>query len=242
MTHPTQSDNRKFFSGEFVVEFQGITGTFKGLISEHGITRIFTPSDMNPVFKLAIGQTVNVRLDPLVIKGIFLQQIIEHGSFFEIRFRDLLLPQINYLKQRITTEGITPGWTRAFPRINVDGAYEDLPVANLCMIRFAGQNVFVNVQNFTLGGIRVETNGDSLAELRVGARIQFDMFTSRGDVLTNLQADVKNIASQETTFDGIKINTRSFGLKFIAMDPANDKKYKELIKDYCVALMKKFHE
>ena len=110
------------------------------------------------------------------------------------------------------------------------------------MVRFVGQEIFVNVLNFTLGGIRIETIGDHLGEIRVGAVLSFDLLTSTGEIMANLTAEVRNIAAHESNEDGSRRVSRSFGLRFTNMDPVNERKYRTLIRDYCLVLQKRLLE
>ncbi|MGE3262873.1 MAG: PilZ domain-containing protein [Bacteriovoracia bacterium] len=227
----------KFFHSGFDIEYQGQSLNLQGLFSEQGITKIFLSAGLSDFWKNAIGQPVNVSLPPLKLSGVLLQQHVEHGSFFEIRFRGLDENQKAFLRQRMTAEGISPGWQRKFPRINVNGIQDpDFPVPNLCMVRFASQDFFVNVLNFTLGGLRIETLGDHLGEVRVGAMLSFDLLTTTGSIMANLSAEVRNLTAHEHEDKTI---TRSFGLRFVNMDPANEKKYREMIRDYCLLLQKR---
>lgn len=233
----------KFFQSAFDIEYQGATLTLRGLVSPSGVTKIFLTSGLPESWKGAIGETVTVKLEKIEIKGVLLQQYVEHGTFYEIKFRDLADPILSYLEQRLLNEGINPGWQRKYPRIPVKG-YEDpeLPVPNLCMVRFVGQEIFVNVMNFTLGGLRIETLGDALGEIRVGSQLHFDLITSTGDIMANLTAEVRNIAVHDhQTVAGVAL-TRSFGLRFLDMDPVNEKKYRSLIRDYCMILQKRLTE
>ncbi|MGZ3706983.1 MAG: PilZ domain-containing protein [Bdellovibrionota bacterium] len=230
----------KFFQTAFDIECDGATLNLRGLVSPAGITKIYLTSGLPDFWKLRIGNDVNVRLGTAEIPGVLLQQYVEHGTFYEIKFRELSLPVLGYLEQRMKAEGVSPGWQRKYPRIPVKG-FEDpeLPVPNLCMVRFVGQEIFVNVMNFTLGGLRIETLGDSLGELRVGAVLHFDLITSTGDILANLSGEVRNIAVHDhRTPEGSSL-TRSFGMRFVDMDPVNERKYRTLIRDYCMILQKR---
>jgi hypothetical protein len=230
----------KFFQTSFEVEFRGEKLSLRGLVSPSGITKIFLSQGLPASWKEALGATVTVRLDPVNITGVLLQQFVEHGTFYEIKFRDLADSVLEYLERRMTSEGMNPGWQRKYPRIPVKG-YEDpeLPVPNLCMVRFVGQEIFVNVMNFTLGGIRIETLGDSLGEIRVGSTLHFDLITSTGEILANLSAEVRNIAVHDHHTAAGTTLTRSFGLRFTDMDPGNEKKYRNIIREYCVILQKR---
>jgi hypothetical protein len=230
----------KFFQGNFDLEHGNNKINLRGLLSEQGITKIFLTGAVPDFWKTMIGQAVVVKLDSLTISGVLIQQFVEHGSYYEVRFRGLDENQKTFLRQRTTTEGISPGWQREFPRIPLGGlADPELPVPNLCMVRFAGQEFFVNVLNFTIGGIRIETIGNSLGQVRVGAILHFDLLTSTGEILGNLSGEVRNLSEHEHTD---KTLTRSFGIRFVNLDPVNERKYKELIKAYCLILQKRLAE
>lgn len=233
----------KFVSTALALEHEGDVLEVKGLVSPTGVTKIYLPKELPPHWKAAIGSRVNVRLDGLVLAGVFLQQQVEHGVIYEVKFTNLEEPILLYLDQRIKSEGISPGWKRKYPRIPVKG-YDDpeLPVPNLCMVRFVGQEIFVNVENFTLGGIRIETLGDSLAEIRVGATLHFDLITSTSEIFANLSGEVRNIAVHDHETPEGRTFTRSFGMRFVNMDPVNDRKYRQLIRTYCEVLKKRFTE
>jgi hypothetical protein len=231
----------KFFQSTMLVEHQGNTIEMRGLISETGVTKIFMGTGLTDYWKAVVGQKVNVILGPISLQGYLYQQFVEHGTFYEIKFKDLEEPMRDYLRQRIQSEGVNPGWQRQFPRIPVKGLDDpELKVPNLCMVRFVGQEIFANVVNFTLGGIRIETLGDSLNELRVGAVLHFDLVTSNGEVLSNMGAEVRNIAVHDQEKDNGARLTRSFGLRFVDMNPVNERKYRELIRNFCVVLQKRY--
>jgi hypothetical protein len=74
----------------------------------------------------------------------------------------------------------------------------------------------------------------------VNSTIHFDLITSTSEILANLSAEVRNIAVHDhKTPEGESTLTRSFGLKLIDMDPVNDRKYRALIRDYCMILQKR---
>lgn len=230
----------KFFESAFEIEHGGNTLSLRGLISPLGITKIFLTAGMPEIWKSVLGKTVNVKFEQSVIRGVLLQQFVEHGTFLEIKFRDLSVESLSFLERKMSSEGVSPGWQRKYPRIPVKG-YEDpeLPVPNLCMVRFVGQEIFVSVMNFTLGGMRIETLGDNLDDIRVGSVLHFDLVTTTGEILANLSAEVRNIAVHDHKTGDETVLTRSFGLRFLEMDPANERKYRNLIRTYCEILRKR---
>lgn len=227
----------KFYHASIEIEKDGYSLSVKGLVSPSGATKIHFPTSADPFWLTQVGQVVQVQIDGFWLKAVLLQQFIEHGSFYELRFKDLIQPLRDYFWQRISSEGISPGWQRKFPRIPVGNNLDpDLPIPNLCIVRFVGKEIFVNVVNFTLGGIRVQTLTDVLAEVRVGTVLHFDLMASNGLLMPDLSAEIKNLSAHEGENGAV---TRSFGLEFREMDPVNEKKYKDLIKEYCLVLQKK---
>lgn len=230
----------KFFQAKFEIESHGSTLELRGLVSDSGITKIFAGTSLPDFWRNIIGKAVTVKLDTLVLPGILIQQFTDQGSFLEIRFRGVDQNMKNFLRARMATEGIAPGWQREFPRIAIGSPHDpDLPVPNLCMVRFEGEEIFANVLNFTVGGLRIETTATNLGALRVGAVIQFDLLTSNGEILANLSAEIRNFSDHEHTGQSA---TRSFGLRFVNWNSENQRKYRQLIKDYCLLLQKKLGE
>lgn len=234
----------KFFQTAFDLIHGDNSLSLRGLVAQSGITKIHFSTELPPFWKAVLGSVVTVKIDAITLSGVFLQQHVEHGTFYEVKFRGLTEPQREYLEQRVNTDGISPGWQRKYPRIPVKGLDDpELPLPSLCMVRFVGQEIFVNVVNFTLGGIRIETLGDALGELRVGSLLHFDLVTTAGEVMTNLSAEVRNIAVHKFQGPGGEVQlTRSFGLRFIDMDPVNERKYRALIREFCTVLRKRFEE
>lgn len=233
----------KFFQSSFEIEFQGQKLEMRGLVSEWGVTKIFLPGGLPDFWRDAMGQAIIARIDGISFSAVLLRHTVEHGIYYELRFPNIDENQKAFLRQRVAAEGISPGWKREFPRIPVTlGEDPELPVPNLCIVHFLGKDIFVNVMNFTLGGLRIETIGDNLSELRVGALLQFDLLTSTGAILADLSAEVRNISLHEHEEGARKNITRSFGLRIKNMDPVNDRKYRDLIRDYCLVLQKRFEK
>ncbi len=229
-----------FFPASFQIESGTFLLSLHGLANLTGITKIILASDLPVFWKNMVGQPVVVLFDKLPIEGVLLSQQIEYGIFYEIKFRGLSEPARKYIEKQIKENGISPSWQRKYPRISIKGIQDpDLPVPNLCLVRFVGKEIFVNVVNFTLGGIRIETFSDNLEEVTIGSVLHFDLITSSGEIFSNLLAKICNIATHNNLSEnGISL-TRSFGLSLAKMNPENEQKYRKLILDYCTILKKK---
>jgi hypothetical protein len=121
----------------------------------------------------------------------------------------------------------------------VEGADADLPLPSLCTLRFASQEVYVEVINFTLGGLGIKSMGSQLAEARVGTQLQLELITTRGDTISNVWAQIMNISVHDRTGKLGDTTLRYLGLKITEMGPEGKRTYKELIRDYCLAVQKK---
>ena len=233
----------KFYLASFELRCEKNSLVLRGLVSPTGITKVHFPTRVDSIWEALIGSKVEVILDGFLAVGYLVRQSVEHGSFHEIRFKDPPDDLKNYILQKTISEGVDPGWQRKFPRIPImDGDENDLPIPNLCVVRFIGQEIFVNVMNFTLGGIRIRTLTNVLSELRVGSMVHFDLIASNGTVMPNICGEVKNIALHQSEEVGNNTITRSFGLEFKDLDPVNERRYKALIKEYCLVLQKKLSQ
>ncbi|HEY8278338.1 MAG TPA: PilZ domain-containing protein [Bdellovibrionota bacterium] len=236
----SETNKAKFLSTGFQLESEGHTFDLKGLASDSGITKVQVVSRPPPHIDEVFGKKVTVHLGRLSLKATIVRHYAESGSFFEIRFEDVQESQKAFLRQLTESEGVHPGWARKYPRIPVkDSGETGLPVVNLCLMRFLGHEYFVPVVNFSLGGVRIEIEGeDVLKEVRVGKVVHFDLLTNSGDVLPSFTGEVRNITVKETLENGTKVVSKSFGISFQPIKGTLRDRFYELIRGFCQELIK----
>jgi len=207
-------NNVKFFPADFSVAFQGKQIPLRGLLSELGITRVVAIENLPSDWKNIFGKTSTITLDQFKVPGVMVQHFDAGGACTLVRFFELGSEQRDHIRKLIDSGGVLPGWQRKLPRIPVESEDPDLPLPSLCTLRFAGQEVYVEVKNFTLGGLGVKAMGTQLADARVGTQLQLDLITTRGDTISNFSAEIMNISVHDRALEiGDTSTLRFFGLR-----------------------------
>lgn len=230
---------RRFVAAKLRIEFNGQSTEVDAHVSTMGATRIFFQNTLPPFLSASFGKEISIIYKNHSCTGLLIQQNVDHGIYYDIKFLKIPAEANDQIQKDIDAEGSTPSWIRKHPRITVESMETELPVPSLCTVYFLGQPHFVNVLNFTLGGIRVETVSDELEGLRVGAKVQFDLIATNGMVFNNMSGVVRNISTRIEQRESGAITCRSFGLQLVDMHPINEKNYKQLIKEYCLMVQKK---
>jgi hypothetical protein len=142
----------------------------------------------------------------------------------------LLLRQI---ERDVKESGLPSPWLRSLPRLSTLSKH--LPVPALAILEYEGETLFLNVRNFTLGGLQLEFVGSILQKVQFGDRLDFDLVTNGGDKISDLSAVVCHVCSE---FNQIEPEKSQFflGIRFLPMNSMSEFKYKALIKDHCVGL------
>ena len=232
------NDQVKFFPADFTLEFEGSAIPLRGLLSESGITRVVPVAGLPNNWKNAYGKPCKVSLDKLQVEGVLIQHFDSGGACSLIHFTNLDDSQRSWIQRLVVSGGVFPGWQRKLPRISVETKDSELPMPSLCTVRFAGSEIYVEVLNFTLTGLRIKAVGSQMAEARVGMRIQMDLITNRGGTITNFSVEIMNISVHDWVGGEQDSPLRYFGLKITDMSAEGKKTYKELIRDYCLAVKK----
>ncbi len=235
------SEGIKFFPADFILHFQGKEIPLRGLLSELGITRVTAVESNPPDWKDSFGKEYDIQLGSLTVKGLLVQHFDTGGACVLVRFPNLTEEDRNKIRRLVEAKGVFPGWQRKLPRISVEDTDSELPLPSLCTVRFAGQEVFVEVMNFTLGGLGIKSMGSQLAPARVGMQLQFDLITNRGEIIANSTAEIMNVSVHDlpgVEGKGASSAIRYLGLKIREMSLDGKTAYKNLIRDYCLAVQK----
>jgi hypothetical protein len=230
----------KFYEASFVVSYAGHRVSLRGYISETGITKVIFSTSTPEIWNELLGLNVHIHLEGQELDAILTRQTVTDGSFFEFLFFEIRPSQAEFIRKRIREAGVLPDWKRSYPRIPASTGDPELPVASLCLVRYKGHEHFVGVENFTLGGLRLEAAPKALEGVKVKTALQFDLLISTGEIIGNLLGEVKNIKEKDVERLGQKVRMRTFGIHFFDMSPENKLKYRNLIRDYCLVAKKRF--
>jgi hypothetical protein len=232
----------KFLQKTFLIRHNDTAMSLSGLLSTNGITRIYSKDvDEAKILAMLVGKLIQVRLGDHDLQGVLERQFSESGAFFEVRFVNLAPTALAEIQANVNASGGAPGWHRNHPRVPVELALQsNLVVPSLCIIKTGKGEHYLNVVNFTLGGVRLETMNDVLSEVKVGEKLAFDLLTSLGEFISGLEGEVRNIGTHHLRDKSVMDVKRSFGIKLGQMSYQNDKKYKAIIKNLCESLKKSF--
>lgn len=220
----------KFFNADFTILHAGLAVHASGLVSQAGITSVRIHPGSPLLESGLVDQPVSVRFAAMEIGATVTQLLTGQGSSFEIKFPSLQEPERRYLEEQLAAHGEEPAWMRKFPRIAAkeqDGVGSPYP--RHCTVRSGKQEIFVDVLNFTLGGLSVEIPEGRLPELRSGSSLDVDVVDSAGDILHGLKMQVRYFSAQGN-------GTRALGLELVSMGDESGRRYRNLVQAFCIAL------
>ncbi len=210
-----------------------------GQLSHSGVAKVFYPHQIPTAFRKSVGQTFTVIYSAHTFNGILIEQASsELEKYYDIRFVDLSPSEKEFLHQEIETYGVSPRWTRKYPRIDLAAAEGKCVVPSQCSLRYHEAEFALLIKNFTLGGLRVETILSQIPNIRIGQHVHFDLQLSNNEVLRGFEGEVRNIALQTRNDSGDIHSVQTLGLKVTNPYQAEEAKYKKMIKDYCLYLKK----
>jgi hypothetical protein len=205
----------------------------QALVSSYGAKYVFEDSELPQEIRELIGKELELIYRKVPVKCRVVKETNSSGVVYSFRFlkpSNLLLKQI---EKDIRESGLPSPWIRALPRLNTEAKH--LPLPALAVVDYGGDIQFLNVKNFTLGGLLVDYTGNSFKDLVVGTKLNFDLVTNGGDKIDNLSAVVSHL-STEYVEENPEANRVQFGLKFLPMNLLSEAKYRELIKAHCIGL------
>jgi hypothetical protein len=205
----------------------------QALVSSYGAKYVFEDSELPQEIRELIGKELELVYRKVPVKCRVVKETNASGIVYSFRFlkpSNLLLKQI---EKDIRESGLPSPWIRALPRLNTEAKH--LPLPALAVVDYGGDIQFLNVKNFTLGGLLVDYTGNSFRDLMIGEKLNFDLVTNGGDKIDNLSAVVSHL-STEYVEENPEANRVQFGLRFLPMNLLSEVKYKELIKVHCIGL------
>ena len=226
--------SRKVFTSQKISIFLlGQEFQVQALVSIYGAKNVFDEEDIPDEAKACLGIEIQVIYKGIPIRCRFVRESNPAGSFYSLRFiqpSNLLLKQI---EKDISVSGIPSPWIRGLPRLNAE--IKHLPVPVLAVVSFGSNTFYMQVKNFTLGGILLEYNGRDLDALGVGLKLVFDLITNGGDKFPEISGIVKHLSVEKG--DAMLDNGRyQIGIRFLEFRPATELRYRELIREHCLGL------
>lgn len=205
----------------------------QALVSLYGAKYVFEESELPPELRKSIGLEVEILYKKVPVRCRVVKETNGAGTVYSLRFIEpssLLLKQV---ERDIRENGLPSPWLRSLPRLSAEAKH--LPVPALVVLDHQGQTLFLNVKNFTLGGLLLEYVGDRLTGLDLGSRLFFDIVTNSGDKISDLAAAVTHMSIEQSAHDPAQ-NRLQLGLRFLPMSHLSAAKYKSLIMNHCVGL------
>ena len=131
------------------------------------------------------------------------------------------------------TSGIPSPWIRGLPRLSTE--VKKLPMPVVAAVSYADGAHYMNIKNFTLGGLLLEHNGNEVSDLSVASRIELELVTNGGEKLGQMVGSVTHISAEINDVNP-SASRYQIGLKFVSMPAAIELRYRGLIREHCQAL------
>ncbi len=212
---------------------QGKESPVQALVSSYGAKYVYEESELPEELRFSSGQELEIIYKKIPVRCRLVSESTAAGKMYSFRFLNpsgLLLRQI---EKDVRENGLPSPWLRSLPRLTTEAKH--LPVPALAVVEYEGETYFLNVKNFTLGGLMLEHVGEGLKDVVFGTRLSFDLVTNGGDKIADIEALVTHVL-REVNQDKKEQSITQFGMRFLPMSFLSETKYKELIKEHCLGL------
>jgi hypothetical protein len=214
---------------EIAVSIGGERRLMEGMVSQHGVRRIFEVGAMPKYWDSLTGKAVDVELRGMIFKGVFTREILPDESFYNIRFSAGDETLFKRLKSEIEQFGFPAPWNRVFPRIYAEVEIKNVGLPTVALVETSEGVQFYKVINFTLGGILIESEQETTVQMPLGHKFYFQMMISSGTSISGIWGVVVRIDEESS---GGRVSFR-YGIQIVSMSSLANKKYRTMILDYC---------
>ena len=111
--------------------------------------------------------------------------------------------------------------------------FNSMPGPALALITHKNRSHRLDIKNFTLGGLMVETSDEEITDLPLGTVLEVELITNHGERISGMPAMIRHISLELVTAQITKV---SWGLKFMPMKLETDGRYRDLIAAHCRVL------
>jgi hypothetical protein len=224
---PAPSEPR-FFESPLEIQFANTKFSAAALVSPYGISRLILPIGLTMTPSRATVTIEDFRAEILLVR-----QYTEAGVFYGARFTSLSPEQRDFMRTKVEATGRPPHWIRRFPRIAVSRLNPDQDIyPGACLLPWQGKDHRCQVIDFTVDGLRLSLHGE-LPGFRVGNQMTVSIFTSDGQGIAGLEAEVRNFSVFE--LEEYRWVTE-IGLRFPESRSASRRSFHSLIRDCVMAL------
>lgn len=224
---------KKVFTSQKIVVVAGKEFRVQALVSSYGAKYVFEEEDVPPELMGRLSEEIQIQYKNIPVKTRAVRETTAFGTIYNLRFINPSNTLLKQIDRDLNESGLPSPWMRGLPRLNAE--VKNLPVPALLVLYHKGQTYFLNVNNFTLGGLQVEFVGPDLRDVSYGTKFELDIVTNGGDKIPDLNALVTHITT-EINFDGQGLDRYVFGLKITAMPLLSENKFRGLIRDHCIGL------
>jgi hypothetical protein len=232
--------SRKVFTSQKISLFLGGQEVkVQALISTYGAKYVFDDDDLPDEARASLGLEVQGSYKGIPVRCRFVRETNPAGTIYSLRFLNPSSLLVRQIEKDVSTAGLPSPWMRGLPRLATSAKH--LPVPVLSIVSLGSTTFYMNVRNFTVGGLLLEYSGNDLDTLKIGTRLEFDLVTNGGDKLPDIQGVVTHISSEPT--DLLADTGRyQFGLRFVGMSAATENRYRGMIREHCEGLKDKMPE
>lgn len=221
-----------FVSQKITVIASGRELHVQALVSTYGAKYLFEESELPEALRHAADQELEVLYKKVPVRCRLVKETMGAGTVYSLRFLNpsgLLLRQI---ERDVRESGLPSPWLRALPRLNTTAKH--LPIPALAVLDYQGSTLFLNVKNFTLGGLSLEFSGVELEDAKLGDRLNFDLVTNGGDKISDVSAVITHVAMEKG--EAVDACLMQLGVRFLPMNLLSESKYRNLIREHCLGL------
>jgi hypothetical protein len=225
--------SRKVFTSQKISLFLGGEEVrVQALVSPYGAKYVYDEDDLPDAARSLLSSEVQASYKGIPVRCRFVRETNSAGTIYSLRFLHPSSLLVRQVEKDVATSGIPSPWMRGLPRL--DTAAKHLPVPVLAVAMVGSSTVYLNVKNFTLGGVMLEYSGEGIADLTVGKRIEFDVVTNGGDKFPEISGVVTHVSAELA--DVMGAGRFQFGVRFAGMAPATELKYRGMIREHCQGL------
>lgn len=226
--------SRKVFTSQKLSLFlSGKEFRVQALVSPHGAKYVFDDEDIPPEAKACLALEVQATYKGIPVRCRFVRETNAAGTIYSLRFLHPTNLLVRQIEKDVAASGLPSPWMRGLARLETTAKH--LPVPVLAVVQVGAATIYMNVRNFTLGGVLLEYSGAEVRDLARGTQIEFDLVTNGGDKLPEISGQVVHVTTELVDQSGDS-GRYFFGVKFKPLSAVAEMRYRAMIRAHCEGL------